>query len=63
MHEEQLTRIADALEGINSNLEGINSALADISVSLDSLDQTLTGCICTYGNSNFLCITGNVSTQ
>ncbi len=52
--EETLTRITDALESISNSL-------SEISVSLDSLEKTLTGCICTYGNNNFLCITGNVS--
>ncbi len=69
-HEEQLARIADALEGINSNLNSINSnlnsissSLSEISVSLYSLDKTLDGCTCTNGRNNFLCITGNVSTD
>lgn len=55
-HEEQLARIADALESISSSL-------SEISVSLDSLDKALDGCICTNGKNNFLCITGNVSTD
>lgn len=55
-HEEQLARIADALESISSSL-------SEISISLDSLDKTLDGCICTNGKNNFLCITGNVSTD
>lgn len=54
--ENQLARIADALEGINSSL-------AEISESLEDLDETLNGCICTYGNNKFICITGNVSTN
>ncbi|WP_300840530.1 hypothetical protein [uncultured Acetatifactor sp.] len=62
-HEEQLARIADALEGINSNLDSISSFLSEISVSLYSLDKTLDGCTCTNGRSHFLCITGNVSTD
>lgn len=61
--EEQLTRIADALERINDNLDSISSSLADVSVSLDSLDKTLDECSCVYGKNRFLCITGNVSTQ
>lgn len=52
-HEEQLARIADALESISSSL-------SEISISLD---KTLDGCICTNGRNNFLCITGNVSTD
>ena len=59
-HEEQLARIADALEGINSNLDSISSFLSEISVSLY---RTLDGCTCTNGRSHFLCITGNVSTD
>lgn len=55
MNEDQLTRIAEALEGINNNL-------SDIALSLDSLDQTLDGCISRNGNNSFICITGNVST-
>ena len=54
--EEQLARIADALESISSSL-------SDISISLDSLDKTLSGCVCTNGRNNFMCITGNVSTN
>lgn len=54
MNEELLTRLVDALEGINNNLSGI-------AVSLDSLDKTLDGCISRNGNNRFLCITGNVS--
>lgn len=54
--EEQLARIAEALESINNNL-------SEIAISLDSLDKTLDSCICTYGNNHFLCITGNVSTN
>ena len=54
--EEQLARIADALESISSSL-------SDISISLDSLDKTLSGCTCTNGRNDFLCITGNVTTN
>lgn len=61
--EEQLARIAEALEGINTSLDSISGSLADVSVSLDSLDKTLDGCVSSYGNSHFLCITGNVSTN
>ncbi len=61
--EEQLNRIAVALERINDNLDSISSSLADVSVSLDSLDKTLDGCVSSNGNSHFLCITGNVSTN
>ena len=61
--EEQLARIADALEGINSNLDCISSSLSEISISLDSLDKTLYGCTSTYGNNHFLCVTGNIATN
>ena len=54
--EEQLARIADALEEISSSL-------SEISISLDSLDKTLDRCVCTNGKNSFLCITGNVSTN
>ncbi len=56
MNEELLTRLAEALESISSSL-------SDISISLDSLDKTLSGCVCTNGRNNFMCITGNVSTN
>lgn len=56
MNEELLTRLVEALEGINSNL-------SEIAISLDSLDQNLEGCILKNGNNSFLCITGNVSTN
>lgn len=62
-NEEQLKRIANALEGINTSLDSISGSLADVSVSLDSLDKTLDGCVSSYGNNHFLCITGNVSTN
>lgn len=55
MNEELLTRLVDALEGINSNL-------SEIAVSLDSLDKSIDGCISVNGKNQFLCITGNVST-
>lgn len=54
MNEELLTRLVDALEGINSNL-------SEIAVSLDSLDKSIDGCISVNGKNQFLCITGNVS--
>lgn len=62
-HEEQLARIADALEGINSNLNSISSSLSEISVSLYSLDKTLGGCTCTNGRNSFLCVTGDIATH
>lgn len=55
MNEELLTRLVDALEGINSNL-------SEIAVSLASLDKNIDGCISVNGKNQFLCITGNVST-
>lgn len=57
MNEELLTRLVDALEGINSNL-------SEIAVSLDSLDKNIDGCISVSqnGRSRHLCITGDVST-
>lgn len=60
--EELLKRIADALENISESLDSINGSLSDVSLSLDSLDKTLSGCICTNGESDFLCITGDIST-
>lgn len=56
VQENPLVRIADALESISS-------ILSEMSLSLDSIDQTLTGCIASNGNNHFLCITGNVSTN
>ena len=56
MNEELLTRLAEALESISSSL-------SEIAVSLDSLDNTLSGCTCTNGKNDFLCVTGNVSTN
>lgn len=55
MNEELLTRLVDALEGINNNL-------SDIDVSLDSVEKNLDGCVSVNGDNHFLCITGNVST-
>lgn len=56
MYEDQLTRIADALELINGNL-------SDIAEALEGIDLNLNGCISRSGNNSFLCITGNVSTD
>ncbi len=56
MNEELLTRLVEALEGIDSSL-------SEIAVSLDSLDKTLTGCTCTNGKNGFLCVTGNIITN
>jgi len=55
INEDQLTRIADALETINGNL-------ADMAEMLESIDEKLSGCISHVGNNNFLCVTGNIST-
>lgn len=63
MNEEQFDRIAEALEGIDDSLQSINRFIVDMSATMESLDRTLSGCISTYGNNHFLCITGNVSTN
>lgn len=57
MNEELITRIADALEGINSSL-------SEIAVSLDSIDKNIDGCISVSqnGKSRYLCISGDVYT-
>lgn len=55
MKLERLERIAEALEGINSNL-------AEIAASLNSLDENINGCISANGKNQFLCITGNIGT-
>ncbi|WP_277934936.1 hypothetical protein [Parablautia intestinalis] len=58
MNEELLTRLVDALEGINNNL-------SEIAVSLDSLDKNIDGCISVSqnGKSHYLCISGDVYTN
>ncbi len=58
MNEELLTRLVEALEGINSNL-------SEIAASLDSLDKNIDGCIsCSRdGRSKYICITGDVYTN
>lgn len=55
MKLERLDRIAEALEGIDSNL-------AEIAESLNGLDENINGCISANGKNQFLCITGNIST-
>lgn len=52
MNEELLSRLVDALEGINNNL-------SEIAVSLDSLDKNIDGCISVSqnGKSHYLCKT------
>ncbi len=44
--EEQLARIAKALESIDSSL-------SEISISLDGLNKTLDGCSCASGRNDF----------
>ena len=58
MNEELLTRLVDALEGINNNL-------SEIAVSLGSLDKNIDGCISVSqnGKSRYLCISGDVYTN
>ena len=58
MNEELLTRLVEALEGINGNL-------SEIAVSLDSLDKNIDGCISVSqnGRSRCLCISGEVYTN
>lgn len=56
MNEELLIKLVDALEDINKNL-------SDIAISLESIDRNVNNCMCVYGNNQFLCITGNVSTN
>lgn len=58
MNEELITRIVDALEGINSSL-------SDIASSLDSLDKNIDGCISVSrnGKSRYLCISGDIYTN
>lgn len=58
MNEELLSRLVDALEGINNNL-------SEIAVSLDSLDKNIDGCISVSqnGKSHYLCISGDVYTN
>lgn len=55
MNEELLTRLVEAVEGINNNL-------SEISVALESLEKNLDGCTAVNGDNRFLCVTGNVST-
>lgn len=64
MNEGLLTRLVDALEGINENLDVINSSLAETSVSIYKMEKNLEGCISVSqnGRSRHLCITGDVST-
>lgn len=56
MNWKLLTRIVEALEGINCDL-------AEACDRLQGIEETLDSCICKYGNNHFLCITGNVSTH
>lgn len=63
MDKELLTRIAVALEAINSNLDSINNSLSETAVSLDSLEKNFDSLISVNRDSRFLCITGNVITN
>lgn len=58
MNEELLTRLVEALEGINSSL-------SEIAVSLDSINENIDGCISVSqnGKSRYLCISGDVYTN
>lgn len=53
--EEQLERIADALEAIATTL-------IDIEADLDRLSDNIDSCMSRTNRGNFLCITGNIST-
>lgn len=54
MNEELLTRIANALEGIESELEAVNS-------NLQNLERDLDSCMIKVGDRSFLCMIVNVS--
>lgn len=54
--EKQLERIADALEEISTELSEMN-------LRIDSIDRELNKCISRTNSGNFLCITGNISTN
>lgn len=55
--EEQLKRIADALEGIDQELSSISGSLSSISLSTDALEN-LDKCVNNHGQ---FCITGDVT--
>lgn len=52
--EEQLKRIADALEGMYNRLD-------DISTSLEDIVDKLESCTAVTSHGSFLCVTGNIS--
>lgn len=54
--EEELTRIADALESINSNL-------SDVAEKLEDIERHLDCCIAYSGDRAFFRIAGSVSTN
>ena len=47
---------------ISNCLESVNSNLSEIAVSLESLEKDIDGCISVSGKSQYLCITGDVTT-
>lgn len=54
--EKQLERIADALEAIATTL-------IDIEANLDRLSDKIDSCMSRTDRGNFICITGNISTN
>ncbi len=54
LEKNEFTRIADALESINSSL-------SDVAEKLEDIDNHLGHCIAYSGDNAFLCITGNVT--
>ena len=56
MNQELLTRLVEALEGIKKELH-------DIDTHLEGLDSNLESCIARGRGGDYLCITGNISTD
>lgn len=54
MNEELITRIADALEGINSSL-------SEVAASLDKLEGCINSCISVGQAGHRLAVTGDIS--
>lgn len=56
MNEQLLTRLVEALEGINDNL-------SDIAIHLSSIDQNLDSCVSEFNGLSFFRVAGEITTN
>lgn len=56
MNEQLLTRLVEALEGINDNL-------SDIAIHLRSIDTNLDSCVSEFNGLSFFRVAGEITTN